>query len=182
MFANTAGDPTALAGNRLSKALSPYSADDIRYVPTPEENLARMNAVSLDQIKMLYATQVGGTKGELAVVGDFDELATLAKVKEMLAGWESKVPVRRIERKAPSDLVGSKSDIITPDKANAVFLAGMSFPLSETDPDYAALRIANFMFGGSTLSSRLGDRIRQKDGLSYGATSSLTASPRDPAA
>lgn len=182
MFSNTAGDPTALASNRLSKALSPYAADDVRYVPTSEESLARMNAVTLDQIKTLYATQVGGSKGELAIVGDFDAESTLSKVKEILKGWESKIPVRRIERKAPADLVGSKSDILTPDKANAVFLAGMSFPLTETDPDYAALRIANFMFGGSTLSSRLGDRIRQKDGLSYGATSSLSASPRDPAA
>jgi zinc protease len=32
------------------------------------------------------------------------------------------------------------------------------------------------------LSSRLGNRIRQKEGLSYGVTSSLTASNRDPVA
>ena len=41
-------------------------------------------------------------------------------------------------------------------------------PRSDTDPDYPALRIGNFIFGGSTLASRLGDRIRQKDGLSTG--------------
>ena len=75
---------------------------------------------------------------------------------------------------------GLKEDIITPDKSNAEYLAGLSFALSDADPDYSALRIGNFIFGGSTLASRLGDRIRQKDGLSYGATSSLTASSRDP--
>ena len=75
-----------------------------------------------------------------------------------------------------------KEDIITPDKSNAEYLAGLSFPLSDSDPDYPALRIGNFIFGGSTLASRLGDRIRQKDGLSYGATSSFTASSRDPVA
>jgi zinc protease len=36
------------------------------------------------------------------------------------------------------------------------------------------------MFGGGTLSSRLGNRIRQKEGLSYGVSSTLAASPRDP--
>ena len=46
------------------------------------------------------------------------------------------MPVRRIDRKAPADLPGSKEDILTPDKANAVFLAGLAFPLTETDPDY----------------------------------------------
>ena len=73
-------------------------------------------------------------------------------------------------------------DIITPDKSNAEYLAGLSFPVSENDPDYAALRIGNFIFGGSTLASRLGDRIRQKEGLSYGATSAFTASACDPMA
>src|SRR5262249_10281232 len=62
---------------------------------------------------------------------------------------------------------------------NAVFTAGLAFPLKETDPAFAALRLGNFIFGGSTLSSRVGNRIRQKEGLSYGATSSFTASPRD---
>ncbi len=77
---------------------------------------------------------------------------------------------------------GLKEDIVTPDKSNAEYLAGLSFPLSDSDPDYPALRIGNFIFGGSTLASRLGDRIRQKDGLSYGATSSFVASSRDPVA
>jgi zinc protease len=38
------------------------------------------------------------------------------------------------------------------------------------------------MLGGNTLSSRLGNRIRQKEGLTYGVTSSFNASPRDPVA
>jgi zinc protease len=75
-----------------------------------------------------------------------------------------------------------RDEIRTPDKANAVFLAGVAFPLKETDADYAALRLGNFLFGGGTLSSRLGNRIRQKEGLSYGVTSQFTASPRDPSA
>ncbi len=83
---------------------------------------------------------------------------------------------------APADLTGKKEVILTPDKASAVFDAGLAFRLKETDADYAALRIGNFILGGSTLSSRLGNRIRQKEGLSYGVTSSLTASPRDPSA
>src|SRR5579883_1103609 len=63
-------DPAALAGNRLARALSPYPADDVRYVPTPEENLARVDAVTLDKVKAVYETQVGATKAELGVVGD----------------------------------------------------------------------------------------------------------------
>src|SRR5439155_948984 len=175
-------EPTALASNRLSRALSPYSAGDVRYVPTAEENEKRTEAVTLDQVIALYQKQLGATSGELGVVGDFDPEPTLAQVREILKDWKSDVPVKRIERSAPTNLAGAKEDIVTPDKANAVFVAGLAFPLKETDPDFAALRIGNFLFGGGSLSSRLGNRIRQKEGLSYGVSSTFTASPRDPAA
>jgi zinc protease len=180
----TAGrtEPAFLAGNKLSRILSPYPADDVRYSPTFEENLVRVNGVSLDQIKKLYQLQIGGSHAQLGVVGDFDPDTTVRLVKEMLAGWESKVPFRRIDHRVADDVRGSTSEIITPDKANAEYLAGLQFPLTDGDPDYPALRIANFIFGGSTLASRIGDRIRQKDGLSYGASSGFTASSRDPVA
>ncbi len=179
----TAGrtEPAALAGNRLSRALSTYGKDDIRYVPTIEETLERNKGVTLDQIKAIYESQLGGSHAELGVVGDFDADATLKQVKQMLKGWESKVAYKRVDRKA-SDVAGLIENIVTPDKSNAEYLAGLSFPLTDSDPDFVALRIGNFIFGGSTLASRIGDRIRQKDGLSYGASSGFSASSRDPLA
>ncbi|MEP6907222.1 MAG: insulinase family protein, partial [Pseudoxanthomonas sp.] len=44
-----------------------------------------------------------------------------------------------------------------------------------SDEDYPALLVANRVFGGGALKSRLGDRIRQKEGLSYGVASSIRA-------
>jgi zinc protease len=183
MLSSGRTEPAALSRNKLSRALSPYSStDDVRYVPTLEETLDRAKHVTLDQIKTLYETQIGGGHAETGVVGDFDPESTLRLVKQMLAGWESKVPYKRIERRVAEHDTGMKEDILTPDKSNAEYLAGLSFPLSESDPDYPALRIGNLILGGSTLASRIGDRIRQKEGLSYGATSSFAASSRDPVA
>jgi len=175
-------EPNTLARNKLSRTLSPYLKDDVRYVPTLDETVDRAKHVTLDQIKSLYETQVGGSHAELGVVGDFDPESTLRLVRQMLAGWESKVPYKRIDRKVNANGTGLTEDIVTPDKSNAEYLAGVSFPVSDSDPDYPALRIGNFIFGGSTLASRIGDRIRQKEGLSYGASSSIVASSHDPAA
>jgi zinc protease len=175
-------EPSALAANRLNRALSPYDPGDVRYVPTPEENEKRLEAVSLDQVIGLYQKQVGAGQGELAVVGDFDPDSTISQIKEVLQGWTSDVPVRRIPQTAPATAAGLKDNILTPDKANADFVAGLAFPLKESDPEYAALRLGNFLFGGGTLSSRLGNRIRQKEGLSYGVSSQFTAAAQDPSA
>ncbi len=180
MLSSGRTEPAALSRNKLSRALSPYSKDDVRYVPTQEETIDRIKQVTLDQIKILYERQIGGSHAELGVVGDFDPESTLRLVKEMLAGWEAKVPYERIDHKVADHGTGMKEDILTPDKSNAEYLAGLSFPVSDSDPDYPALRIGNLILGGSTLASRLGDRIRQKEGLSYGATSSFAASSRDP--
>jgi zinc protease len=47
--------------------------------------------------------------------------------------------------------------------------------MGDRDPDYPAMSVANYVFGGST-NSRLWNRIRQKEGLSYGINTSLRAS------
>jgi zinc protease len=175
-------EPSALAANRLARTLSPYPPDDVRYVPTADENAKRLEAVTLAQVIALYEKQIGAAEGELAIVGDFDPEPTLAQVQAILKDWKSDVPVKRIERLAPTRVAGAKENILTPDKANAVFAAGLAFALKETDPEYAALRLGNFILGGGTLSSRLGNRIRQKEGLSYGVTSGFTAAVLDPSA
>jgi len=78
-----------------------------------------------------------------------------------------------------SESKGAGHTLNTPDKANATYTAGFNFELRDDEPDYPALVLGNFILGGSTLSSRLGDRIRQKDGLSYGVSSSFSASAFD---
>ena len=60
------------------------------------------------------------------------------------------------------------SAVDTPDKENAIFLARQNLDLRDDDPDYPALYVANYILGGGAgLDSRLSDRLRQKDGLSY---------------
>ena len=63
--------------------------------------------------------------------------------------------------------------IETPDKANAEFLAGQRFQLSQNDPDYPAILLASYLFG-EPITSRISDRIRNREGLSYGANARLT--------
>jgi zinc protease len=67
----------------------------------------------------------------------------------------------------------------TPDKENAIFLAGQQVRISEAHPDYPAVVLGNFILGGGFLNSRLAVRLRQKDGLSYGAGSWFTADGLD---
>jgi zinc protease len=133
----------------------------------------------LEQVKKLYQEQVSSQVGELAIVGDFDPEPALKEMAGFLDGWKSETPYRRIAFPVHPALTASRSVIETPDKKNAVYQSGLVFEMKDSDPDYPALLLADFVLGSSPLSSRLSDRVRKKDGLSYGAGSSFFARPQD---
>jgi zinc protease len=172
-------EPQPLALLALQRKLGPYPKDDVRYVPTLEESIERLNATTLDEVRTLYEEQVGATDGQLVVVGDLDPEATVEQVNGFLKDWKPKVRYERIQRPANTDVAGDKIVIETPDKKNAVYLAGLMLARTDAEPDHAALEVGNFLFGGGSLSSRLGNRVRQKEGLSYGIASRYSASALD---
>jgi len=167
-------DPSALAGNQLARSLSLYSKGDVRYVPTTNESIENVKNVSLEQVVEIYNKQLSSATVEIGIVGDFEPEKAVPAIEKILNNWKSNTSFKSIERTAKTDASGSKDNIVTPDKANAVFLAGLSFTMNDEAPASIPLQIGNFILGGGTLSSRLGDRIRQKEGLSYGVTSSIT--------
>jgi zinc protease len=172
-------EPSVLAMLLLSRQLAPYSQDNIRYVPTIEELTERTRAVAHEQVTSLYRDFLGGGAGELSIVGDFEAEACLPILKDALSGWTAAKRYERIAMSVPEGLSASQHKLLTPDKANATYAAGVLIPLRDDDPDYAALAIANHILGGAPLSSRLGERVRQRDGLSYSVGSGLGVSSLD---
>ena len=172
-------EPTSLASQELSRILAPYSPDDVRYNATIEEDIQRLQNTTHEQVQKLHQEFLGTTQAELAIVGDFDTDQAVAELKEALADWKPKQEYERIARPVETLAGGAKRELDTPDKANAVFYAGMLLPISDEHPDYPALVLGNYILGAGSLSSRLGDRVRQKEGLSYGVSSSFSASTQD---
>lgn len=172
-------EPQALAGNMLRRLQSPYPKENIRYVPTLHERIDRYQSVNIDQLKEIHSKFLNGENGEVAAVGDFDPKELTTAIESILAGWKSATQFSRVENRARVDVAGVNEQILTPDKANAVYLGGQQIAMRDDHPDYPALVIANFILGGGSLSSRLADRVRQKEGLSYGVGSSINSHPID---
>ncbi len=172
-------EPQALAPQAVRRALAPYDPSDVRYVRTLQEELELYRAVTIDQIREFYNDFIGAQEGELAVVGDFDAEEIKSQVGELLADWKPKKPYERFDRPAVTDVEGQVERISTPDKSNAMLYSSLQHALDDENPDYAALEMGNFILGGGSLSSRLADRVRQQEGLSYGIRSGLSARHRD---
>jgi zinc protease len=171
-------DPRSIAVRAQQRYENPYPKGDDRYTPTVDEEIADLQAPDVDALKRFYREFYGASAAELAIVGDFDVPAVKAQLERLFAAWISPAPFARV----PQPLIAKKATAVpieTPDKANAFLTAQTAFALNDKDPDYPALMLANYIFGGS-LNSRLWNRIRQKDGLSYGINSSLRAGSFEP--
>ncbi len=170
-------EPMALAPIELRRKLNPVPPDDVRYVKTVQEQIDRVKTVKLGDVKKLYKDMIGAANAETAVIGDFDPKEVTSLLENLFTNWKSSKPFERIAmpyREAKPETVMLK----TPDKANALFTLGLNLAVKDDDPDYPALFMANYITGGNS-SSRLLNRIRQKEGLSYGVSSNLQASPHE---
>ena len=164
---NPPTEPTQLASETLTRHLSPWVKGDALYNATREEQLAEMKKVALDDVKKFHDQFYGANYGVFAVVGPVDQIAVQKAAAELLGDWNTSMAYKPMaagyKKAAPIN-----QKIETPDKANAQFEAGVRFQLSEDDPDYPAMLLAGYMFGGP-ITSRVSDRIRNREGLSYGA-------------
>ncbi len=171
-------EPQAVAGIAFARRMRSYPKGDPRYTATPEESAEAFKAATLDQVKAFYKESFGASNGEAALVGDFDEAATAAQLATLFGSWKSPSPYTRIPA-VFTDVPADTVKLETPDKANALFLAGQNLALRDDDPAYPALLLGNYMFGGGFLNSRLAVRVRQKEGLSYGVGSGLESGIQD---
>ena len=172
-------DPIRQGINQIQRILSQYPRDDVRYVPTLDEQIERLKKTSPEQVASLYRDYLGADRGEIVIIGDFEPSEVLPVLARTLEGWKAGKPYARIDRPFQGNIPPRRETISTPDKDNAVYLAGLSMPIKDDHPDYPALLAGNFILGGGGFSSRLADRLRQKGGLSYTAMSMFQASPLD---
>jgi zinc protease len=171
-------EPTALASIAFSRATTHYPKGDVRYAPTIEEMAAGIKAVTREQLVQFHKDFYGAQPSEFAVIGDFDAAAVADQVRKELGDWKAPKPYARVPNPY-QETKATNLSIETPDKANAYFIAGHEFKMRDDNSDWPAIVLGNYLLGASGMKSRLVQRIRVKEGLSYGAGSQANADEID---
>jgi len=133
---------------------------------------AGVAAVTRDELEALHRTIAGPASLVLALVGDFETDAVIAQLSRLFAGWSGGVPacppVPRIapEENRPDEVLEHMED-----KPNLDVVLGHPGNLRRADPDFVAALLGNSALGQSPLVSRLGLRLRDQEGLTYGIVS-----------
>jgi zinc protease len=172
-------EPQNVASRALNEHFDIYPKGDIRHETTLDEDVADIKAAKLDDLKAFHRDFYGTVPAELAIVGDFDPQTVTPLIDQLFGAWKAPMHVAPVLRKH-ADIAPIHQTLNTPDKENGFYTARMNLDLNVDDPDYPALMLADYIFGGGGgLKSRLMDRIRQKEGLSYGGGTQLVAGDLD---
>ena len=177
---NARTEPTALAAQALSRHFNTWSSDDIRYTPSFDESIQGIQALDAQALKEFHQQFYGTGNIRFAATGSLDAEAVKAALIKGFNNWRA---APAFERAAdPYHATPTEHLVLdTPDKANAFYLATMPLELQDTDEDFIALYLANYLLGQSE-TSRLWNRVRVKEGLSYDVRSRLNVSSYEPTA
>src|ERR1039458_9177447 len=140
-------EPQPLAFTEFRRRLVTYPRGDPRYVAIADEQIEDLKKVTLDEVRKFHQQFYGASVGEIAVSGQFttSEIAKLAA--ELFGNWKSPGSYTRVTNTYQKTVAWDRN-IETPDKQNSFFVAGQLVKLNDEDPDYAALVMADYMFGG----------------------------------
>jgi len=164
-------EPEAVLDEAISRHGNPYPAGDVRYAPTFAETEAQWKAVSIERVRSFHGTFLAADHAQFAAVGDMDVAAVNKALAQAFGDWRGQQAYSRIEHPF-IDVAPVQFRLPTPDKQNAAMSVVLPIALSDHEPDYPAFMLANHLLGAGG-DSRLWNRIREKEGLSYNVYSTV---------
>jgi zinc protease len=142
----------------------PYAA------ATKDAMLASIDAATVADVCDFHAKRYVGAGTMISIVGDVDPEAAADLAASLFGGMPTGAkPAFDLPRTAP----GTPQQVVEsmPGKANTDLFFGEASGLKRSDPDFEAAIIANAALGQSALTSRVGKRVRDTEGLSYSLAS-----------
>ncbi len=168
-------DPQTIAFEQLSKLTTNYPEGHPLYAQTTDESIAELSKVKLDDLKKYYADFYGANNSLSTFVGELDKDQIKSFMNKTFGNWNSKSAYAAITPRY-FEIKGKTETINTPDKTNAVLGGSLNMQVSKQDADYPAIVMANELLGGGAfLNSRIPQRLRENEGMSYGAGSFMSA-------
>ncbi|MFN3429139.1 MAG: insulinase family protein, partial [Candidatus Sericytochromatia bacterium] len=165
-------DPGTHASRAFAQAVFPKGHPF--YQNDAATDIAMIERLTVSDLKAFHGRHYGPNATTLVVVGKVKPAEVLAKLETLFAGWK---PVAVPAMAIPDVAAGAPKRVVVPmmDKTNVEILFGHAGVLKRQDPGYYASALANDIIGGSTLTSRLGVKLRDEMGLTYGVYSHFLA-------
>ncbi|MBO9342493.1 MAG: insulinase family protein [Roseiflexus sp.] len=111
----------------------------------------------------------------IAVVGDIDPAAVIALIERFFGDWQVPGTPPQVTLPDPLPMPDQRRIHIALDGKSQTDIIWAVHGLDRRSPDYYAASVANMILGQIGIGGRLGERVREKQGLAYYCGSSLDA-------
>lgn len=166
-----ADDPGSVAVDALNAVLYPDGHPLGRPVRGTETAVARLDR---DALVAFHARHFGPGGTIVVAVGDVDPAELVDRIAAECGDWVGRVAELAPAPPPPAHPTRSLLVKAMPDKSQADVAYGF-VGLSRHDPDYYAALVMNNALGQYALGGRLGDSIRERQGMAYYVYSALDA-------
>jgi zinc protease len=133
--------------------------------------VSSVRAATAEELRAFAKARYSGSNLIIAIVGDVDAAKTIELVQRQFGDLMSGEKLSLPSVVARPDVTPVREAVTMRGKANMNFIMGGPSGLRRTDADYDAALIANAALGQNSLSSRIGKRVRDTEGLSYNLSS-----------
>jgi zinc protease len=165
--AQDTGEMASMAFDQLIYEGHPYSRPEDGYPET-------IQAISRGDLVEFQRKFFGPRKMVIAVVGAVDPQTAVEMVSKVLGDWNnpSQVEPPELPPLSPPDQVLTRQ-VAIPGKIQSDLVIGAAGPARRA-PDFLEASLANSIFGQFGMMGRIGDVVREQEGLAYYAYSSLS--------
>ncbi len=141
------------------------------YAQNSGGTLSSLAAIDSKALRAFHDRNLTRDRLVIAVTGDIKQ-ADLIKAVDQVFG---SLPAKAIDAKTiPETAVKNAGQIVLFEQDIPQTYIEILLPaFGRNDPDYYALQVLNYIFGGGGFGSRLMDEVREKRGLTYGIYSGL---------
>jgi zinc protease len=130
-----------------------------------------ISRLTREDVAALYAGIAGPAQAHVLVVGDVSADAIAAAIDARFGAWRGGASVAAVLPAVPVAVARRVLLVDKPDAAQAEIRVGHAAPARDTK-DFFALKVLNTVLGGS-FTSRLNTILRERMGVTYGASSSF---------
>jgi zinc protease len=137
-------------------------------------SIATVESLTRDRLLQLHASRFAPGALTAVIVGDVERSRAADAATNVFGGWNTPVPAPLVV--SPMTPPESQQRVVIPmmNKAQADIACGF-VAIARHDPEYYACWLMNNVFGQYSIGGRLGDSIRERQGMAYYASSSLDA-------
>ncbi len=143
------------------------------------ETVETINRIQLADVQNIYKKYYAPDNAYLVIVGDVKYDKVKPMVEKAFSGWKkANTPIVPLE--PAQNLAKTEIDVVdVPSAVQSVVSVGNINTLKMKNPDYFPATIANYILGGGG-EARLFMNLREKNGFTYGAYSSMSTSKYSP--